>query len=123
MYCCANNYKKAYQKNKSFSIFMNLKFLIHYGLHFVVPLIISLLFFKKNWKFTYVVFLLSMLIDLDHLLANPIFEPNRCSINFHPLHSYIAIGFYVLGVFFKKTRILSLALLLHILADYIDCYL
>jgi hypothetical protein len=123
MYCRANNYKKAYQKNKPFSIFMSLKFLIHYGLHFVVPLIISLLFFKKKWKSIYVVFLLSMLIDLDHLLANPIFEPNRCSINFHPLHSYIAIGFYVLGVFFKKTSILSLALLLHILADYIDCYL
>jgi hypothetical protein len=24
-----------------------------------------------------------MLIDLDHLLVEPIFETNRCSINFH----------------------------------------
>jgi len=102
---------------------MSFKHLIHYGLHFVVPLLISILFFKKNWKTIYVVFLLSMLIDLDHLLANPIFDKNRCSINFHPLHSYIAIGFYFLGIFFKKTRILSMALLLHIIADYIDCYL
>ena len=35
-----------------------------------------------------------MLIDLDHLLATPIFDPARCSIGFHPLHSYYAIGVY-----------------------------
>ena len=102
---------------------MNFKFLIHYGFHFVIPLIISIVFFKKNWKTVYLVFLLSMLVDLDHLLANPIFDKNRCSINFHPLHSYVAIGFYILGIFFKKTKMLSIALLLHILADYIDCFL
>ena len=27
--------------------------------------------------------LTTMLIDLDHLLANPVFDPDRCSINFH----------------------------------------
>lgn len=102
---------------------MNLKFLVHYGLHFVIPLLISILFFKKNWKTIYLIFLLSMLIDLDHLLANPIFDKNRCSINFHPLHSYVAIGLYLLGLFYKKTKILSIALLLHMMADYIDCYL
>jgi hypothetical protein len=64
-----------------------------------------------------------MLIDLDHLLATPIFDKYRCSINFHPLHSYIAMGFYAVGLFFKKTRILAIALLLHMLADYFDCYL
>ena len=63
-----------------------------------------------------------MLIDLDHLLANPIFDPNRCSINFHPLHSYYAIIGYVLLTLFKKTRIIGLGLLIHILADYADCY-
>jgi hypothetical protein len=102
---------------------MTLKFLIHYSLHFIAPLIIALLFFKKNWKLVYLIFICSMLVDLDHLLANPIFDNNRCSINFHPLHSYIAIGFYFVGLFFKKTRILSIALVLHMLADYIDCYL
>lgn len=64
-----------------------------------------------------------MLVDLDHLLATPIFDKNRCSINFHPLHSYIAISVYFLGLFFKKTQILAIALLLHIFADFIDCYL
>ena len=64
-----------------------------------------------------------MLVDLDHLLATPIFKENRCSINYHPLHSYIAIGLYSIGVFFKKTRVLCLALLFHMLTDYIDCLL
>ena len=64
-----------------------------------------------------------MLVDLDHLLANPIFQENRCSINFNPLHSYIAIGIYFVGLFFSKTRILAIALLFHMLTDLIDCYL
>ena len=64
-----------------------------------------------------------MLIDVDHLLATPIFDPNRCSINFHPLHSYYAIAVYVGMVFFPKTRIVGIGLLLHILADSADCWL
>ena len=102
---------------------MTLKFFVHYFLHFVAPLIIAFVFFRKKWKIVYLIFIASMLVDLDHLLANPIFDKNRCSINFHPLHSYIAISFYFLGLFFKKTRIISIALLLHMLTDYIDCYL
>lgn len=64
-----------------------------------------------------------MLIDLDHLLATPIFDPNRCSINFHPLHSYYAIAAYAGMLFFSRTRVLGLGLLLHILADSADCWL
>ena len=96
---------------------------IHYFLHFGAPLIISIFFFRKEWKKVYLIFLASMLIDLDHLLANPIFDPNRCSVGFHPLHSYIAIIIYIIGLIPKKTRILAIALLLHILTDYIDCVL
>ncbi|TXD48729.1 DUF6122 family protein [Polaribacter sp. IC073] len=102
---------------------MSFKFFIHYGLHFVIPLLISVLFFREKWKTVYAIFLLSMLVDLDHLLANPIFATNRCSINFHPLHSYIAMGIYGIGLFFKKTRVLCIALLFHMLTDCIDCYL
>ncbi|MGK0414204.1 MAG: hypothetical protein ACJA1B_002425, partial [Polaribacter sp.] len=92
-------------------------------LHFVAPLFFSYFFFREKWKKMYLIFLLSMLIDVDHLLATPIFAENRCSINFHPLHSYIAMIVYFLGLFFKKTRILAIALLFHILTDWIDCYL
>ncbi|NVJ89740.1 MAG: hypothetical protein HWD82_09935 [Flavobacteriaceae bacterium] len=100
-----------------------LKFAIHYSLHFIVPLGISLLFFREKWKTVYFIFLASMLVDLDHLLANPIFQANRCSINFHPLHSYYAIGVYIAGLFFKKVRIVCIALLFHMLTDFIDCFL
>ena len=55
----------------------------------------------------------TMLVDLDHVFARPIFDPHRCSIGFHPLHSYVAIGIYVLGLFHRKTRLLSLGLILH----------
>ena len=65
--------------------------------------------------------LATMLIDLDHLLASPIFDSSRCSIGFHPLHSYYAIVVYVGLLFFKKTRIIAIGLLLHILTDYQDC--
>lgn len=64
-----------------------------------------------------------MLIDLDHLLASPIFDANRCSINFHPLHSYYAITIYVLLLCFKRTRLIGLALCIHIIADIVDCAL
>jgi hypothetical protein len=102
---------------------MTLKFILHYGFHFIVPACISFLFFRKNWLSVFGIFLLTMLVDLDHLLATPLFDPNRCSINFHPLHSYYAIGIYGVLVCFKKTRIIAIGLLLHMLADGIDCYL
>lgn len=100
-----------------------LKFSIHYGFHFIAPIFIAYFFFRKKWKQVYLIFLLSMLIDLDHLLANPIFKEDRCSINFHPLHSYYAMVIYTFGLFFKKTRVICMALLFHILTDTIDCYL
>lgn len=102
---------------------MTLKFITHYGLHFVFPTLIAFLFFRKEWLKVYVIFIATMLVDLDHLLASPIFDPNRCSINFHPLHSYLAIGIYVVGALFTKTRILALGLLLHMLADFVDCFM
>lgn len=97
--------------------------IIHYGIHFIGPLLIALLFYKIQWKKAYGLMLLGLLIDLDHLLATPVFEAGRCSINFHPLHSYFAIGVYVLLTLFKKTRLLGLGLCIHILADTVDCLL
>ena len=94
---------------------------IHYGIHFLIPLIVVLIFFKSKWKIAYLIMISAMLIDLDHLLASPIFDSSRCSINFHPLHSYVAIGIYILLLIPKKTRLLGLGLLIHILADTVDC--
>ena len=102
---------------------MELKFFIHYGFHFIVPIFIAYIFYNKQWKKVYFILIAGIIIDLDHILASPIFDPNRCSITFHPLHSYYAIGLYSILFFLKKTRVLGLALLLHILADTIDCIL
>ena len=96
---------------------------IHYILHFLLPLAIALAFYRRHWLRTYIIFLTSMLIDLDHLLATPVFEPCRCGIGFHPLHSYIAIGLYVILLFHPKSRVFGISLLLHILADSVDCLL
>ncbi|PTM09900.1 MAG: hypothetical protein DA407_04835 [Bacteroidetes bacterium] len=95
--------------------------LSHYGIHILVPLIIALIFFKRTWKMAFLVMMATFVIDLDHLLANPIFQANRCSINFHPLHSYYAIILYVLMLIPKTTRLVGLGLCIHILADYVDC--
>lgn len=102
---------------------MSLKFCIHYGFHFIVPIAIAFFFFKERWKLVSLIFIATMLVDLDHLLATPVFDVNRCSINFHPLHSYIAIGLYLIFCFVKKVRAIAIGLLLHMLADFIDCFL
>ncbi|MGV6845069.1 MAG: DUF6122 family protein [Lutibacter sp.] len=98
-----------------------LRFFTHYSMHFLVPGIIAYFFFKSNWKKVWLIFILTMLVDLDHLLATPIFDSNRCSINFHPLHSYYAIAIYLLLLIPKKTRIVAIALLFHMLTDALDC--
>lgn len=96
---------------------------VHYGIHFGLPLITALWFYKSNWPKAYIIMLLAFVIDLDHLLVSPIFDPNRCSINFHPLHSYYAIAIYIIGLIPKKTRMVSIGLVAHIMADTADCWL
>ena len=96
---------------------------IHYVLHFGLPLVVAIVFYKTYWLKAYGIMILGMLIDLDHLLANPIFDPNRCSINFHPLHSYYAIVVYITLLIPKKLRLIGLGLVIHIIADTADCWL
>ena len=98
-----------------------LQSITHYSLHFLFPALIAWVFFRKIWKRAWLIMLATMLVDLDHLLADPIFDPNRCSIGFHPLHSYYAIAVYLILAYFPKTRILALGLLFHMFTDYQDC--
>lgn len=97
--------------------------ILHYFLHLVFPFVIAKVFFNSNWQKAYTILLLTMLVDLDHLLAMPIFDPNRCSLNFHPFHTYWAIAVYVVLLFPKKTRIMGIGLLLHMATDALDCAL
>lgn len=96
--------------------------MLHISLHLVVPLAVVGLFFKKDWKIAYFIMLSTMLVDLDHLLANPIYDPNRCSIGFHPLHQPWFIAFYFILSFYPKTRFIGIGLVIHMVLDAIDCY-
>lgn len=95
---------------------------IHYFLHLIFPLFIAWGFFRKDWHKVYLILLATMLVDLDHLLAEPIFKAQRCSINFHPLHTYYAMAVYGLMLLFRRPfNIIGLGLILHMLTDLIDC--
>jgi hypothetical protein len=85
---------------------------------------IALVFFRKNWKKAYLLMLVTMLVDVDHLFATPIFEEGRCSIGFHLLHSYPMIALYFLGVVFLKGnyKIVAIGLLFHMFTDFQDYY-
>jgi hypothetical protein len=93
----------------------------HYFLHFVFPVIVAFLFFRPKAVRVSAIFLLTMLVDADHLLATPVFQACRCSIGFHPLHSYPAIAIYILCLLHPKTRLVAMGLLMHMATDQIDC--
>ncbi|MBB4806810.1 hypothetical protein HNP38_002106 [Chryseobacterium defluvii] len=96
----------------------------HYFLHLVFPVFIALIFYRENWKKACFIFLATMLVDLDHVLADPVFDPSRNSIGFHILHSWYAIVVYFLMLFFKgNIRIIAIGLLLHMLTDFQDFHL
>ena len=97
--------------------------LIHYSIHFILPAIMAFAFFKRLWLKAYLIMVAGFLIDVDHLLATPIFDSNRCSINFHPLHTYWAFALYLILLIPKKTRLIGLGLTIHIVADLADCSL
>ena len=65
--------------------------------------------------------LVGLLIDIDHLLANPIYAIDRCSIGFHPLHTAIPIVLYGLALLHPKTRLVGIGLCVHVILDAIDC--
>ncbi|MFN8206023.1 MAG: DUF6122 family protein [Bacteroidales bacterium] len=95
---------------------------IHYFLHLLFPLLLALLFFRKDWKKVYLILLLTMLVDADHLLADPVFQANRCSIGFHYLHTGYAMIFYCALLFFRRPyNIIGLGLVLHMATDLTDC--
>ena len=94
---------------------------IHLILHFTVPGVVARFAFAERWKRAWLIMAATMIVDLDHLLAVPVYDPCRCSIDFHPLHTWPAIAGYFLLCLFSKTRIVGLGLLIHMALDAIDC--
>lgn len=95
--------------------------MIHILLHFLVPALIVGIFFFRQWKSAYTLMMATMLVDIDHLLASPIYDPNRCSIGFHPLHEPWLMLMYLALCFVPKARLIGLGLVVHMLLDSLDC--
>ncbi len=105
---------------------MSLRALLHLLLHAAVPALVAWAVYRGSGKTigfrrAWGLLLLGWLIDIDHLLADPIYAPGRCSIGFHPLHTAPAALAYVLLLLPRKTRLLAIGLLVHLGLDALDC--
>jgi len=60
---------------------------LHTTFAFQFSIMIRIFFFRNDMKRVYLILISTILVDLDHIFAVPIFNESRCSINFHPLHS------------------------------------
>jgi hypothetical protein len=65
----------------------------------------------------------TMLVDIDHLMASPVYDTGRCSIGFHPLHGFLPIVLYVTACFVPKLRYFGIGLVVHMALDSFDCNL
>ena len=95
---------------------------LHIVLHFIVPALAARCFFKDRRLRAWLIMVATIIVDVDHLLAQPIYDPNRCSIGFHPLHTYPAIGVYVLALLVPRLRLVAVGLLIHMGLDLSDCW-
>jgi hypothetical protein len=100
-----------------------LRHIIHYSFHLVVPFVFARVFWKENWWKAGLIMLGTMLIDLDHLAADPVFDPARCSIGYHPFHTGWAamVYFGLLAIPSWKWRAVSVGCLWHLGTDFTDC--
>jgi hypothetical protein len=112
--------------------------MIHIALHFLVPWLVAIGLYRRHWRTAFAILVATMIVDVDHLLADPIYDPNRCSIGFHPLHTAPAAVFYLALFLLPLLRrreagtpftwsagpilqCLGLGLLIHMALDGIDC--
>jgi len=111
---------------------------LHVALHLVVPALVAAVLYRRRWLRVTAILVATIVVDLDHLLAEPIYDPERCSIGFHPLHTLPAIAVY--GALFLLppllrgrlpsarlraagdiTSLVGLGLLIHMALDWADC--
>jgi hypothetical protein len=112
--------------------------MVHIALHVMVPLLAALAFYRSRWRSATVIMIATMIVDVDHVLATPIYDPNRCSIGVHPLHTTPALVIYaalfVLPLIMRREtdtkevrpsvsmlHLVGLGLLIHMALDGIDC--
>jgi hypothetical protein len=95
--------------------------MLHILLHFTVPALLALCVKTRPWWQVYGLLMLGMVIDIDHLLASPIYAPLRCSMGFHPLHTWPLVLLYMALAGYRPTRLIGAGLLIHMLLDTLDC--
>ena len=114
--------------------------MLHIVLHIVVPFAVAWGFYKDRWIWVFFLLIATMLIDIDHFFADPVYDPNRCSIGFHPFHTWPAIFIYscmfLTPLFIKPIdlkkhthkkivdimHLIGLGLIIHMALDWIDCF-
>ncbi|MDH4073261.1 MAG: DUF6122 family protein [Gammaproteobacteria bacterium] len=96
--------------------------LIHIILHLGMPAAVAGLAWRRTFLRAWLIMVAALVIDVDHLLADPVYDPDRCSLGFHPLHGYPAAGAYALLAAWPGTRIIGTGLLLHLGLDGVDCF-
>jgi hypothetical protein len=94
---------------------------VHILLHFVVPGVVARVGWRDQFWRSWAIMVATLAIDLDHLLADPLYDPNRCSLGTHPLHSGLAMVAYALLVVPKRTRLIGVGLVIHMVLDAVDC--
>lgn len=95
--------------------------LLHVFLHLAVPAVVARLCWPERWMRALGLMLCAMLIDLDHLLASPVYDPDRCSLQAHLLHGPVPLALYLLMFAFPRLRMLAAGLLIHLALDGADC--
>lgn len=112
--------------------------MLHLVLHVVVPVLLAAALYRPRWRSAALWMLAAMVVDVDHLLADPVYDPQRCSIGFHPLHRVSAVAAYVLLVAgtwawarrtggwesrsgLRRAHLVGVGLLVHMALDAIDC--
>ena len=111
----------------------------HIALHFAVPWLLAVVIDKDRRLQTWLILVGTMAVDLEHLQAEPIYDPSRCSIGFHPLHTVPMVGVYTLMMTFpfvmgragvikedsqrRVVFLLGLGLVVHLILVGDDCLL
>lgn len=110
--------------------------MLHVTLHLIVPLALAFVAYRSDWRSAAAIMLTTMLVDADHLLADPVYDAQRCSIGFHPLHGAVPIAAYfacacapilasalgrqeLRGV--RIVHLVGVGLLIHMGLDALDC--
>ena len=94
---------------------------LHLFFHAAVPALVAVAWYRDRAFSAWLILMLTMLVDLDHLLADPVYDPGRCSIGFHPLHRYTAIAAYSILLIPERLRLIGIGLLIHMGLDGVDC--